>query len=339
MKKAFITGGLGFIGSYIARELIDKKHVDQVICLDHFGRYTESTRRDFVDYRKIRLEGIEDKIIIERGEAKYFSVLNHLLEKYRPDYIFHLAALPLAKLDNLNSEEAREGSVDSTSTFLELIGLIKKRDNYCPQRFIYTSSSMVYGDFKTDPAAEDHPTIPKEIYGTMKLAGEVITRGLGLFYDIPYTIIRPSAVYGPTDMNRRVSQIFVEKAIRGEPIKVHGEDEKLDFSYVRDVARGFVLAAIKPEGINETFNITSGHAHTLLAFVQCLQKHFPELQYEIVERDAFRPKRGTLSIDKARRLLGFSPEFDLQGGVDEYVEFILKYHPMIHQDDTNDRLR
>lgn len=322
MEYAFITGGLGLIGSQIARNLIENKVVDKVVCLDHYGRYVDSTKSGFTDYRKFRIEGIEDSIIIERGEAKFFSVLFTILMKYKPKYIFHLAALPLAKINNLNSQEALEGTVQSTTNMIEIISHM---EDYAPERFVYTSSSMVYGDFVQDIATEEHPTNPKEIYGTMKLAGENVTRGLCGFYKIPYTIIRPSAVYGPTDMNRRVSQIFIEKAFRDEQINIQGKDEALDFTYVKDTAMGFVLAATHKAGINETFNITYGKAHTLYEFVTCLQKHFPDLDYVITERDAFRPKRGTLSIEKARKLLGYDPVYSLEKGIDEYIRFIKKY--------------
>jgi len=324
-NTAIITGGLGFIGTFIARRLLADGIVDKVVCLDHFGRYTDTLRPEFIDYRRHRLEGIVDDVIIERGEAKYFGVLSSLFEKYRPDYIFHLAALPLAKLHNLNVQEAREGSVDSTGFILEVIGQLCERAGYQPKRFVYASSSMVYGDFQNDVATEDSPTNPKEIYGTMKLAGEVVTRGLGDFFNIPWTIVRPSAVYGPTDMNKRVSQIFVEKAFRGETLSINGADERLDFTYIKDVANGFVLAAMRDEAINEVFNITHGEAHTLLDFVECLKNHFPDLKYEVQERDAFRPRRGTLSIDKATELLGYEPQYSLESGLNEYVDFIKKH--------------
>jgi nucleoside-diphosphate-sugar epimerase len=242
-----------------------------------------------------------------------------------------LAALPLAKLDNLNSEEAREGSVDTTANFLEIINQIKGRSGWCPERFVYASSSMVYGDFQSDVATEDHPTRPKEIYGTMKLAGEIITFGLGRFFDLPVTGIRPSAVYGPTDMNRRVSQIFLEKALLGQRLNIQGADEALDFTYVKDVANGFVLAATNDDATGEIFNITTGHAHTLLDFVECLKEHFPDLKYDLTERDSFRPKRGTLSIDKARRLLGYEPQYTLKNGIAEYVEFVKLRHNSVAQ--------
>jgi nucleoside-diphosphate-sugar epimerase len=329
MRYAMVTGGLGLIGSFITRQLLEEGHADRVVCLDHFGRYTSTVRAEFTDYRKARLAGIEDRVIIERGDAKYFGVISHLLETYRPETIFHLAALPLAKLQNLNVQEAREGSVDSTGFILEVIAQMKERSGYRPKRFVYASSSMVYGDFQAETADEEHPTRPKEIYGTMKLAGEVVTRGLGDFYGISYAIVRPSAVYGPTDMNRRVSQIYVEKAFLGQPLTIHGADEALDFTYVKDTANGFVLAALRDEAAGETFNITHGRAHTLLQYAKCLKRHFPDLSVEVTERDAFRPRRGTLSIDKARRLLGYEPRYSLQAGVDEYVAFVRAHNPVL----------
>jgi len=325
METALITGGLGFIGSYIARVLIEENVVEKAVLVDHYGAHVSPVRDGFVDYRKARLAGIEDRIIIERGEAKYLSVVSRLLDSYRPKYIFHLAALPLAKLQNLNTEEAQEGSVTSTSNILTAIGTFFDDSGYRPERFVYTSSSMVYGDFHYNPADENHPTNPKEIYGTMKLAGEAITRGLATFFGIPYTIIRPSAVYGPTDMNRRVTQIFVEKALQGQKLTIHGEDEMLDFTFVRDLAKGFVLAAQEEQAVGETFNITCGNARRLLDFALELKTHFPSLEYEVIERDAFRPRRGSLSIEKAQKLLGYKPEYDLKRGVSEYINFAKKH--------------
>jgi UDP-glucose 4-epimerase len=328
-KCALIAGGAGFIGSYIARHFLESGIVEKVVLLDHFGRYVDSMRSGFVDYRQLRLQGLSERVVVERGDAKYYSVVAHVMETHRPDFVLQMAALPLAKLPNLNSEEAREGSIDSTAIMLDAMSQLMRRTDYRPSRFVYASSSMVYGDFQSAEATEEHPTNPKEIYGTMKLAGEVVTRGLAGFVGIPYSIVRPSAVYGPTDMNRRVTQIFIEKAFRGETLSVQGADEKLDFSHVRDVARGFVLAATRPEAQGETFNITHGKAHTLIEFVQCLARHFPGLRYEVTERDQFRPLRSTLSIAKATRLLGYRPQYTLDRGIEEYVAFIREHNPRL----------
>ena len=327
MKKynILITGGLGLIGSYVAKNFSNNKNVDKIVCLDHFGKYINPNKKNIKDYRSIRSKFIGKKLIVERGEAKFTSVINNILLKYKPKIIIHLAALPLAKLDNLNIEEAIEGSVESTSFILESISSLKKNLNYKFDRFVYASSSMVYGDFKKSVIDENHSTKPKEIYGTAKLAGEVITKGLCKFHQIDYAIVRPSAVYGPTDMNNRVTQIFLDKAIKNEMISVQGKDEKLDFTYVKDIAMGFYLAGTKPKGKNETFNITCGKAQKLIDYVKILKKYFPNLKYQILPRDEFRPKRGTLSTKKALRLLGYKSKYSLEKGLKEYVDFKKEY--------------
>jgi UDP-glucose 4-epimerase len=329
MSVAMITGGLGFIGSFIARQLIADDLVERVVLVDHYGVYADTTREEFVDYRSMRIRGIEDRVIVERGEAKHFSVIHQLLERHRPKYIFHLAAIPLSNIQNLTTQEALEGNVISTSNLLEAVSQLSARSDYELERFVYASSSMVYGDFQYGPADEAHPTNPKEIYGTSKLAGEVMTRGLSRAFGISSTIIRPSAVYGPTDMNRRVSQIFLENAMRGRPVTVHGRDEALDFTYVKDTARGFVLAATRPEATGETFNVTCGRGRTLIEFMDLLQKHFDGVEYIVKERDESRPKRGSLSIEKARGLLGYEPQYDLERGLAEYVDFVREHHPRL----------
>lgn len=183
---------------------------------------------------------------------------------------------------------------------------------------------MVYGDFKKKFVTENDNCNPKEIYGTMKLAGEVATKGMCKEYRIPYNIIRPSAVYGPTDMNYRVSQYFIEKAFLKEKISIHGKKESLDFTYIDDLIDGCWLAANSKKGVNETFNITYGKARTLYDYVKILQKYFKDLKYVIEKRDSKRPKRGTLKNDKAKRLLGFKPKVNLEKGIKLYLEYIKK---------------
>ena len=326
MSVALVTGGLGFIGSFVARRLLAERLVDRVVVLDGFRCATDPTRPEYFDYRGLRLRGLEDRVILERGEPQYGSVAYDVLERYRPRYVFHLASIALSDVENLTLQEAQEGSVVSTSHLLEAIGRLAKV-GYRPERVVYASSSMVYGDFVYEPADEVHPTRPATIYGTAKLAGEVVARGLADRYAVPLAIVRPSAVYGPTDMNRRVSQVFVERALRGERLTVRGAGEALDFTYVEDTAHGFVLAATEPAACGETFNVTCGRGRRLIEFVEILKQHCPQLEYEVVERDGSRPRRGGLAIDKARKLLGYEPVYDLERGLAAYVAFVRAHRP------------
>ena len=321
MKTALVTGGLGFIGSNLVKILLKRKIVSRCIILDSFAGFINPLKDNFFDLRKYRFKE-KKNILIERGDAKDFRLIYKILNLYKPQLIFHTAAIPLSKIENLNANESKIGSVDTTTNILECINFFQNKKKYKINRFVYISSSMVYGDFKKNKVSEIDKLSPKEIYGTMKLGGEIVTKGLCKFYNIPFTIIRPSAVYGPTDMNNRVSQIFIEKAQKGQTIKIQGKDEKLDFTFVEDLANGCILAATKKNGVNETFNITYGKAETLYKFVKVLSKHFRKLKYKIEKRDSFRPKRGTLSINKAKRLLNYKPIYNLEKGIKKYLNFI-----------------
>ena len=321
MKTALVTGGLGFIGSNLVKILLKRKIVSRCIILDSFAGFINPLKENFSDLRKYRFKE-KKNILIERGDAKDFRLIYKILNLYKPKLVFHTAAIPLSKIENLNANESKMGSVDTTTNILECINFFQNKKKYKINRFVYISSSMVYGDFKKNKVSETSKLSPKEIYGTMKLSGEIVTRGLCKFYNIPFTIIRPSAVYGPTDMNNRVSQIFIEKAQKGQTIKIQGKDEKLDFTFVEDLANGCILAATKKNGVNETFNITYGKAETLYKFVMVLSKHFKKLKYKIEKRDSFRPKRGTLSINKAKRLLNYKPIYNLEKGIKKYLNFV-----------------
>ena len=320
MATVLVTGGAGFIGSYIVRELIEKGH--KPIILDLFVQYISPLDKNCDSERSKRFEGILDKVIIERGDVSSYAVLFEVIRKHKPQYIIHLAATPLAKMQNLRVEESFGGPVKSTAYILEIVDYLKgtgELEGF--KKFVYTSSSMVYGNFKSDIAKEDDEAEPVNIYGTMKLTGEIITKGLCRTFNIPHVIIRPSAVYGPTDMNKRVTQVFIDNAISDKKLEVcGGDEEKLDFSYVKDVAHGFVLAAFSDVS-GEIFNITGGRGRSLLEYVNIIKKYYPNLKIEAKPRDKERPKRGTLSIEKAKRLLGYNPKYDIEKGIKEYVEF------------------
>ena len=322
---------MGLIGSHIAKKIFKKEKNSRIIILDNFTVYIDPIYQAYKDHRQDRFKDIIDykkyrnsrskRVFIERGSAQDPKIVIDLLRKYKPKIIFHTAAMPLARLKNAIVKEFREGSVDTTANLLECIKYVQDISKYKLKRFLYVSSSMVYGDFKKKYVTEDEKLLPKEKYGTMKLAGEIVTKGLCKEYNIPYNIIRPSAVYGPTDMNYRVSQYFIEKAFLKEKISIHGRKESLDFTYIDDLVDGCWLAVKSEKAKNETFNITYGKARTLYEYVKILKKYFKDLKYEVVERDHKRPKRGTLKNDKARRMLGFRPKVNLEKGIKFYLDY------------------
>ena len=197
---------------------------------------------------------------------------------------------------------------------------------------VYFSSSMVYGNFQTDPVEEHHPLEPIGIYGALKVAGEKMVIAYNQVFDMPYTIIRPSALYGPRCVSRRVGQIFIENALEGKTLRVDGVgEEKVDFTYVGDLVDGVIAAVETPEARGEIFNMTAGRGRTLAELVSFVQRRFPEIEIEYVERDALRPYRGALSVEKARRMLGYDGKTPLERGLDEYIDW---YQGLVGQDLT-----
>jgi UDP-glucose 4-epimerase len=318
-KKVLIIGGAGFIGSYITRELLSQNI--ETILLDAYVQYFSPEQVDgnlHLRYHQERMKDVVGKVDILRGDTRDKDHMRRVILHHRPTHIILLAALPLANISNTFSEEAVSTILSSAVNVLEII-----RDVDFVERFVYASSSMIYGDFQYVPADEKHPTYPKNVYGGAKLAGEVMTRTYHQAYGMEYVVVRPSAVYGPTDVNRRVVQIFVENALMGKSLVLRGADEtKLDFTYIKDIAHGFVLAALHPDAANETFNITCGNGRSLRELAHIVQRSVPEV--EIVEQslDKSIPLRGALDISKAQEMIGYQPQYQLEDGVAEYIEFV-----------------
>ena len=171
-NNILITGGLG---SNLAKIILKKKIASKCILLDSYTGFINPLEDYFNDYRKFRFNR-DKRIIIERGDASNFKLVLRILEKYKPTIIFHASAVPVAKLDNITGQECRRGSVDTTTNILECLNYFQSSKKTKFQRFVYFSSRMVYGDFKKSKAYETDETNPKEIYGTMKLAGEIATK-------------------------------------------------------------------------------------------------------------------------------------------------------------------
>lgn len=314
MTKILVTGGAGFIGSHTASRFADQGL--EVMIYDSFQSYVRPNR-----FRELnlayRFEELLKGIDIVRGSTRNANELRRVVSKFAPDRIVHFAALPIASIALGQSDEAFGAILCGTVNLLEVV-----RDQESVTRLVYISSSMVYGDFEQDPMAESGATNPKEIYGSLKLAGEILVRAYSRCYGFGHTIIRPSAVYGPGDVNRRVLQIFVEAALEGKTLVVHGPETRLDFSYVQDVAQGVVLATLESSGENQTFNITRGEARSLREVIEILGTHFQGVNVKVrQDMDDFRPKRGALDIRLAKEHLGYDPQYSLESGLAEYIEF------------------
>jgi len=327
MKTYFLTGGEGFIGYHLSKELV-KNPKNLIITYDAQKHYIPFDKSNWAFYQNYRINSLRNKRIIRlRGDCTDRGWLKECLEQYKPQTIIHLAALPIAGISNDYPKEAKVNIFDSTVTLLDIL----RNVNFNFDRIIYTSSSMVYGDFLRNskghiiPAKEDQICSPIGIYGAMKLSGEQIVKVYHYRFGVPYVNIRPSAVYGPTDCNRRVTEIFVNNALKGKELILDNSGEhELDFTYVKDLIQGFLLALNRKEAIGKTFNITRGEGRKVKELAFIISKLVPNTK--IVDRDLkpYRANRGTLNISKAKNILGYNPKYSLEEGIKKYIEFIRK---------------
>jgi nucleoside-diphosphate-sugar epimerase len=233
----------------------------------------------------------------------------------KPEVIIHCASFPRQKVVNANPVAGADVMMRG------LINLLESAKKHGVERFVYISSSMVYGDFE-DQVLEDDDCRPQGQYGIMKLAGEWLVKDYARRTGMEYVIVRPSAVYGPLDVEDRVVAKFMLTAMRGETLRVNGAGETLDFTYVDDAADGIVAAATRIMAKNNTYNITKSHSVTLHEAAQMVVGIVGKGSIEVRDKDADFPSRGALNIDRARTILGYDPKVDVEEGFQKYYEWL-----------------
>ncbi|MCP4602793.1 MAG: NAD(P)-dependent oxidoreductase [Proteobacteria bacterium] len=316
--NVLVVGGLGFIGSHLVQKLKMLEH--QVLVLDKIPTgYSLESHQSVSQALKSRRQNLLSDARIERGGPHDPLLFDRVLAKFEPDAIVYLVGMTLASIAEKHLAEARNSIFTYTSQALESLSR-----HPCIRRFVYISSSMIYGNFTQEFVTEDSATEPVNVYGAFKLASEILVKAYLPNIGIDHVIVRPTAVYGPYDIHRRVVQIFCEKALLGDPITLKVPSSwKLDFTYVDDLVEGLVATITHPKAANETFNMSFGRGRSFTELIEILQSHVPSLTVNIeVDDTKTVPKRGTLCNRKARDLIGFSPKFTLEAGISRYLSIL-----------------
>ena len=305
--KILVTGGLGLIGHNVVRRLEAQDH--EVAIIDNMTTYGMIPQSE-LDYL---IAEREKKIV--RSPVYRASItsdtLDYICNRHKFDTIIHMASFPRQKVVNANP------TLGADTMMTGLLNILETAKKHHVKRVVYISSSMVYGDF-VDDVTEDAVCRPQGQYGIMKLAGEDLVKDYTRRGCFDYTILRPSAVYGPLDVEDRVVSKFMLTAMRGGVLRVNGASETLDFTYVDDAADGVVAAALVPAAANQTFNITKSHSVSLLQAAEMIVKIVGNGTIELRDKDADFPSRGALNIDRARAVLGYDPQVDVAEGFDNY---------------------
>lgn len=314
-NKVLIAGGAGFVGSHLCQNF--KNSNCDVFVFDNNIQYFYPMTNYSIKNMDFRHKFLLKDIKLIRGNTLDVNDLRRTIIDLKPNYIVNLAALPLAVTAVHNSEEAFSSILDTTKNFFEII-----RDCNFIKKYVHISSSMIYGDFVKTPNPETATKNPKEIYGSLKLASEYIVNGYSKRYNINSIIVRPSAVYGPTDNNYRVIQKFIENILKKKKISVNNpKSNYLDFTYVEDLAEGIKLATLQNTENLDVFNLTRGEGRSLYELLMILEKKIGKFEYEINEQQGIYPLRGSLDISNAKKKIGYKPKYSLEEGIDKYLAF------------------
>lgn len=323
-KKVVLIGGAGFIGHNLALKLngrgasvsiIDGLGVNNLLYLNQSSveMPNKEVYKKFIEERIKLLNENDIKLYVE--DARDYFKLSNTLNEINPDVVVLLAAVSHANRSNKDpfttfdhSFRTLENALDWSRTRVE--------------HFIYFSSSMVYGDFENDVAREDDICNPIGIYGALKFGGEKLVIAYNQVFDLPYTIIRPSALYGERCVSKRVGQAFIENAMGGNSLNIMGDgSDRLDFTYIGDLTNGVINAIENTNSRNEVFNLTYGSSRSLKDLAEIIQEHFEDIKINYKKRDSLMPERGTLSVEKAKDLIGYTPEFPVEKGYVNYINW------------------
>lgn len=309
--KILVTGGLGLIGHNVVDIL---RHQHELTIVDNQTTYGVIPQSE-IDYLMAQRWAQIDHHPFVASDIASAAAMDTVFDHVRPDCVIHLASFPRQKVVNA---DPRLGSAVMSGGLINL--LESARRTGC-QRFVYISSSMVYGDFE-DQVREDAACRPIGQYGILKLAGEWLVRDYARRTGMESVVIRPSAVYGPLDVEDRVISCFMLTAMRGGELVVNGPAETLDFTYVTDAAAGIAAAALTPAAANRVYNITKSHSWSLLRAAELAVSIVGRGTIHCRDRDQNFPSRGALNIDAARRDLGYDPQVDVEQGFQRYYDWL-----------------
>jgi nucleoside-diphosphate-sugar epimerase len=315
-KHVLITGGLGFIGSALAHELVKFGAIVTILdsLIPEFGGNMHN------------IEGISSKVSLNISDMRDSTSLDVLVRD--KDYIFHLAG------QVSHGDSMRDPQTDLEVNCVSTMNLVESCRRYNPDvRLIYTSTRQVYGIPQSLPVSESHPVNPIDVNGINKLAGEYYHILYDKTYGLRSSVLRLTNTYGPRQQIRNNRQgfigIFIRQALKGEKIKIFGDGNQVrDFNYIDDVVHALLLAAGNEKCYGNIYNLGSPNYYSLIQFVDIL-KEITGVEFETIP---FPDDKKIIDIGDYygdyslfAKDTGWSPKVDLIEGITRTTDFYNRY--------------
>ncbi len=312
-EKILVTGGAGFIGSHLCDTLLDKGM--DVICVDNFNDYysPERKRNNIKHNQENKDFFLEETDICEKKE------IEKVFKKHNPDKIVHLAARAGVRASIKDPFIYEMTNIKGTLNLLEL------SKEHKIKKFVFGSSSSVYGRNKEAPFSEDHRTdFPVSPYAATKKSGELMCYTYSYLYDLNIVCLRFFTVYGPRGRPDMAPYLFTQKINKGDPLKMFGDGtSRRDYTYVGDIVKG-IVSALEREIKFEIFNLGNSQTVELKELISVIEKKLGK-KAEIIRVEM--PKEDVpmtyADISKAKKLLNYNPKTDIDEGISKFVDWYL----------------
>ena len=318
-RRVLVTGGAGFIGSHLVDALATQGGIREIAVVDNFSVGSRTN---------VAADGNVAAIRVIEADVRDREALRDLMRGV--SVVYHLATQCL-RVSLVDPQLVSDVNVTGTLNVLDAATVAGV------SRFVYVSSSEVYGTARAVPMAESHPCVPTTIYGASKLAGELYARAFHTTHGLPVVIVRPFNTYGPRShyqgLYGEVLPKFVLRVLAGQPPVIYGDGEQTrDFTFVADTVRGIMLAADCDRLVGSPVNIARGEEISINQLAALVVGAIGA-SVEPVYRPA-RPgdvRRHSADVQLARRLLNYVPQVSIQEGVARYIEWFRKTHPDVRR--------
>ncbi len=312
--SVLVTGGAGFIGSHFIERLLARDSAANIVCLDDFNAYYDPA------LKRANVTGFsaDPRVTIEERSFCDVAAMKRLFAERHIQQVIHLGACAGVRASVSQPAIFTATNVDGTLALLEAA-------RACPvERFVFASSSTVYGDLARVPFQEDALLgIPLSPYGVTKRAAELLCFSYGKIHRVPVVCLRPFSVYGPRIRPDLAMWIFADAILSGRPIPLLGDGNYLrDFTHVSDVCDGLMAALAAPAAVGEAINL--GHdepvpLRELVALLEDALAHRATIEYRPASPVDLPVTRADLT--KAQRLLGYQPRMPLADGVRDFANW------------------
>jgi CDP-glucose 4,6-dehydratase len=308
-RPTLVTGATGLLGSWLTRALMDAKA--DVICLV----------RDWVPQSESVRRGTLESVKVVRGDVRDREIIERALGEYEVDTVFHLAAQAIVGVANRNPVSTFETNVQGTWNVLEAC-----RRSPAVKAIVVASSDKAYGDQETLPYSEDTALEGRHPYDVSKSCADLIAQAYGKTYGLPVAITRCGNFYGGGDLNwNRIVPGTIRSVLRGERPVIRSDGQSVrDYFYVEDGAGAYMLLAERLAADcnlrGAGFNFSNEIQITVADLVGKIMKHMDvPLQPDILNEASNEIRHQYLSAERARKVLGWSPMFTLEEGLDRTI--------------------